>query len=237
MTELERTAATAAASPESGFNLIDALIANLKDAEKGISRGLILITVLSAFFIILARHQVGVISFDGIPISNHYFVQAFLPIMIAALYLSTVNTMQMAIELIKDLDRVATQFRSQTDRAYGERLLWPSTGAFAALAALPVLLESRSARLTTTIGSWTRYLLYLLAPIGMIFYACWFLLSHTPGPLQYTAVLISVAIIVQPMILLFSIVPAIRGLSAGHRTQPSSRASAQDSDMPTGTVP
>jgi hypothetical protein len=198
---------------------MDGLRANLKDAENGISRQLVLITILSAFFILLARNQIGSITFQAVPIINHYFVQAFLPIIIAALYLSAVNTMQMAIELIGAHDALVRRFQPELHNGYEERLLWPSTGAFAALAALPVLLKSKTARRTTQVGSWTRYFLYLTAPIGMIVYAAWFLLTHSPGPLQYTAVILSLIIIVQPFILLFSIVPAVVGLSSGNQEQ------------------
>lgn len=205
---------------ESAFHLMDGLRSNLKDAEKGISRQLILITILSAFFILLARNQIGSITFQAVPIINHYFVQAFLPIIIAALYLSAVNTMQMAIELIGAHDALVRKFQPEINYGYEERLLWPSTGAFAALAALPVLLESKTARRTTRAGSWMRYFIYFTAPIVMIIYATWFLLSHSPGPLQYTAVILSLIIIAQPFILLFSIVPAVVKLSSGNNNDP-----------------
>jgi hypothetical protein len=209
--------ANPAAQAESNFHLLDALSGNLKDAEKGISRNLILITTLSAFFVILARDQAGPLVISGIPITNHYFVQAFLPVVIAALYLSMVNSMQMAIELISAQDHLVRVLGMDTARKNGERLLWPSTGAFAALAALPVLLHSASARRTTQIGSWMRYLLYTTAPIGVVVYSVWFLLSHNPGPLQWTAVTVSLIIIVQPIILLRSIIPSIVNLSSTGR--------------------
>jgi hypothetical protein len=217
MTERDGVSGPIARDAESASHLVDALRDNLKDAEKGISRQLVLITILSAFFILLARNQIGQITFQAVPIINHYFVQAFLPIIIAALYLSTVNTMQMAIELIRVQDKLIRQFQPEIHNGYAERLLWPSTGAFAALAALPVLLKSKTAKRTTSVSSWMRYFLYFGAPIGMIVYSAWFLLSHSPGPLQYTAVILSLIIVTQPFILLFSIVPAVVRLSSGNK--------------------
>src|SRR4029077_18799942 len=112
-----------------GFKYLDTLRSNIGQAEQGISRQLVLITILSAIFLLLAENQVGGISFSFVRLTKYSYVQAFLPLVIAAIYLSTVNTMQMARQLTKAHDLLMQYLRPEIVAKNYERLLYPPTGA------------------------------------------------------------------------------------------------------------
>jgi hypothetical protein len=181
---------------EFSFHYLDMLRENLGQAEQGVSRQLILITTLSAIFLLLAENQVHGISLSFIELTKYSYVEAIIPAIIAALYLSMVNSMQMAIELSRAFVALIKYLRPKIyDNDY-ERLLWPPTGVFTAVAALPTLLESRLTRSMGIGVGRCRYLIYILAPVGMVIYAIYHLLSSSPGPFQYfTAVLSGIIIL------------------------------------------
>jgi hypothetical protein len=206
------TGTPAARDTEFDYHLMDALRGNLSDAEKGISRQLILIAILSAFFILLATNQIGDVVFSSVKIKNDYPVQAYLPIVIAVLYLSTVNTMQMAVQLATTLDSLVRRLRPEASGSYSERLLWPPTGVFTTPSGLPTLLNSGR---TATISSRVRYIVYLAGPAGIIIYAIQFLLRHQPGPLQWTAASISVIIALPAVLGSLSLAKSLPELAAG----------------------
>jgi hypothetical protein len=178
-----------------GFKYLDTLRSNIGQAEQGISRQLVLITILSAIFLLLAENQVGGISFSFVRLTKYSYVQAFLPLVIAAVYLSTVNTMQMARQLTKAHDLLMQYLRPEIVAKNYERLLYPPTGAFTAATALPYILDSGMNREATIIVGRVRYLIYIIGPVGIVIYAIYDLLTSSPGPLQYAAASLSIVII------------------------------------------
>jgi hypothetical protein len=215
MQDLPEKFTTLGYDDEFTYHYLDALRANLINAEKSISRQLLLITVISAFFLVLARNQVSNVTFSIITLKNYYFVQASIPVVIAVSYLSTVNTMQMAIELIGVHDQLVEGLRPAVRQDHHERLLWPASGAFAALAALPALMRSERIGKVTLYGSWVRYTIYLATPVVMVGYGIWFLLTNHPSPLQWTASVVSAIIIIFSLPLSYSIGRAVVRLASG----------------------
>ena len=178
------------------LSYLDALRNNIGQAEQGISRQLVLITILSAIFLLLAESQVGSITITYVKFTKYGYIQAFLPLVIAAVYLSTVNSMQMARQLTKAHDLLLQHLRPEVvDNDY-ERLLYPPTGAFTAVTALPYIIDAGINRTATIIVGRVRYLIYIMGPVGMVIYASYYLLASSPGPLQYATAILSLLIIV-----------------------------------------
>ena len=178
------------------FSYLDTLRNNIGQAEQGISRQLVLITVLSAIFLLLVESQVSSITISYVKLTKYGYIQAFLPLVIAAIYLSIVNSMQMARQLTKAHDLLLEYLKPEIVNNDYERLLYPPTGAFTAATALPHILDAGINRNATIIVGRLRYLLYIMAPPGMVIYAAYYLLTSLPGPLQYTTAILSLVIIV-----------------------------------------